>query len=35
MNHFIERVKIYSEEKFDYKIHEIDLWSKELTQYLN
>jgi superfamily II DNA or RNA helicase len=25
MNHFIERVKIYSEEKFDYKIHEIDL----------
>ena len=25
LNHFVERVKIYSEEKFDYKIHEIDL----------
>ena len=25
MNHFVERVKIYSEEKFDYKIHEVDL----------
>ena len=25
MNHFIERVKIYSEEKFDYKVREIEL----------
>jgi len=31
MNHFIERVKIYSEEQFDYKIHEIELWSIALT----
>lgn len=25
LNHFIERVKIYSEEKFDYKLHEIQI----------
>ena len=25
LNHFIERVKIYSEEKFDYKVHEVNL----------
>ena len=25
LNHFIERVKIYSEEKFDYKVHEVQI----------
>jgi superfamily II DNA or RNA helicase len=25
LNHFIERVKIYSEEKFDYKVHEVNI----------
>jgi len=25
LNHFIERVKIYSEEKFDYKLHEVQI----------
>jgi hypothetical protein len=25
LNHFIERVKIYSEEKFDYKVHEVKI----------
>ena len=25
LNHFVERVKIYSEEKFDYKVHEVNI----------
>ena len=25
LNHFVERVKIYSEEKFDYKVHEVQI----------
>ena len=25
LNHFVERIKIYSEEKFDYKVHEVQL----------
>jgi len=25
MNHFVERLKIYSEEQFDYKIYEINI----------
>lgn len=25
LNHFVERIKIYSEEKFDYKVHEVQI----------
>lgn len=25
LNHFLERIKIYSEEKFDYKVHEVNI----------